>query len=119
VVLLPERLFDLERIREGSKPLDLSHVEQWVQLGIIEKVGKTSLTYSNSIDRNNSIASSAKITVVFVGPKGRPVEIPDDVRKRLKGCVDTQIERYDDFGAPIKDRDFNWRLLTDDRLLPP
>ncbi len=42
VTLLPDSLFELERIREGKRPHDVSNVEQWVQLGIIEKVGKTS-----------------------------------------------------------------------------
>lgn len=42
VTLLPDDLFDLERIRMGEKPVDPSRVEQWAQLGIVEKVGKTS-----------------------------------------------------------------------------
>lgn len=42
ITLLPDDLFDLERIRLGEKPVDPSRVEQWVQLGIVEKVGKTS-----------------------------------------------------------------------------
>ncbi len=42
VTLLPDSLFDLERIRVSERPLNISHVEQWIQLGIIEKVGKTS-----------------------------------------------------------------------------
>lgn len=44
VTLLPDDLFDLERIRMGEKPVDPSRVEQWVQIGIVEKVGKTSGT---------------------------------------------------------------------------
>lgn len=46
-------------------------------------LGRTSLTYSQSIKCDNTTKSTAKITVVFTNFDGKPVKIPDDIRARL------------------------------------
>jgi YbgC/YbaW family acyl-CoA thioester hydrolase len=46
-------------------------------------LGTSSLTYDQSVNKNDEVIASSKLVVVLVDSEGRKTVIPDDVRKRL------------------------------------
>lgn len=50
----------------------------------IDRIGNTSMTYDQRITRGDTIASKAKITVVFVNEQGTPETVPQEIRDSLE-----------------------------------
>ena len=48
-----------------------------------ERIGNTSLTLTIEVFKEGRHCISGKVTVVFVGKDGRPIPIPDQIRKAL------------------------------------
>jgi YbgC/YbaW family acyl-CoA thioester hydrolase len=51
----------------------------------VERVGRTSITYAWTIEKDGEMCVTGRHTVVNVGREGRPEPLPDDVRAALSG----------------------------------
>ena len=51
----------------------------------VERVGRTSITYAWTVERDGETAIEGRHTVVHVDGDGRPEPLPDDVRAALEG----------------------------------
>lgn len=49
----------------------------------VEKVGRSSVTYSHEITKNGAKVATGRVTDVMVGAGGRPATIPEAIRKKL------------------------------------
>jgi acyl-CoA thioester hydrolase len=49
----------------------------------VERVGRTSITYAWTLERDGEVCVSGRHTVVNVDRDGRPAALPDDVRAAL------------------------------------
>jgi len=52
---------------------------------VVERVGRTSITYAWQISRDGELCIRGGHTVVHVDAAGRPAELPDSVRAALSG----------------------------------
>jgi len=48
-----------------------------------ERVGKTSITFALEVFREETCCISGKITAVFIGDQGKPIPVPDLIRRAL------------------------------------
>ena len=55
-------------------------IDVWLR---VERVGRTSITYAWTIERDGDICVSGRHTVVSVDREGRPAELPDGMRAAL------------------------------------
>ncbi|HXG76873.1 MAG TPA: thioesterase family protein [Gaiellaceae bacterium] len=51
----------------------------------VERVGRTSITYAWTLERDGEVCVSGRHTVVNVDRDGRPAPLPDEVRAALSG----------------------------------
>jgi acyl-CoA thioesterase FadM len=51
----------------------------------VKRVGRTSITYAWTVERDGETAIEGRHTVVHVDGDGRPEPLPDDVRAALEG----------------------------------
>jgi acyl-CoA thioester hydrolase len=60
------------------------HPDDEVRLSTaVGSVGRTSMVYKQSINRNGTVASEAEMVAVFVDRTGKPTPIPDAIRAKL------------------------------------
>ncbi len=91
-----ENLFDLERIRTGNKPQNQNQIENWLQLGIIEKVGKTSgMRYILShryYKQEKRLGEHTRLT--GLSRDAKKALIIDHIKRNGKGSMDEFIEAF-------------------------
>ena len=68
---------EFQRVLRFEDPID-------VRLRV-ERLGRTSITYAWTIERDGEVCVSGRHTVVSVDREGQPSELPDPVRAALSG----------------------------------
>ncbi|MDW8337540.1 MAG: thioesterase family protein [Thermoleophilia bacterium] len=81
-----ERWGDYPRRHVEAEFLRVLRFEDEVEVRLrVERVGRTSITYAWTIERDGEVCVRGRHTVVSVDREGRPAPLPDEVRAALSG----------------------------------
>lgn len=98
IALLPEDFYYLEQIREGKQPINSPHVERWIRLGIIERVGRTSGTRyflsRHYYTQEKHLGTHTRL--IGLSREARKALILDHLRRNKQGKMSEFVEAFPD-----------------------
>lgn len=79
-----EKGFGLPRVAVNAEFQVPLRVDDEIAVHIrVDRLGATSLTFALEIFREETLCIKGSITVVFINEQGKPIPVPDDMRRAL------------------------------------